>query len=66
MDAYIKVEVQSNFYGGRDMEKDFICGANIDDNNSKITYYFQGDTYYFCSSRCRDEFAEATMGGINP
>ncbi len=48
------------------MEKDFICGKTIDDKKSNITYYFQGDTYYFCSPDCRDKFAEATMGGMNP
>lgn len=48
------------------MEKDFICGAPIDEKRSKITYYFQGDTYYFCSSDCRDKFAEATLAGMNP
>ncbi len=47
------------------MKKDLVCGTNIDDNKSKITYYFQGDTYYFCSSQCRDKFAESTMSGIN-
>jgi len=48
------------------MKKDFICGTTIDENTSKDTYYFQGDTYYFCSSGCRDKFAEATMSGMNP
>ena len=48
------------------MKKDFTCGKSIDEKKSKITYYFQGDTYYFCSSECRDKFAEATMSGMNP
>jgi len=48
------------------MEKDSICGTTIDENKSKITYYFQGNTYYFCSQDCRDKFAEATVSGINP
>jgi YHS domain-containing protein len=48
------------------MEKDLICRTTIDEEKSKNTYYFQGVTYYFCSSKCRDEFAEATMGGMNP
>ncbi len=48
------------------MEKDLVCGATIDEKKSKDTYYFQGDTYHFCSSECRDKFAEATMSGMNP
>jgi len=48
------------------MEMDSICGTTIDEKKSKIIYYFQGNTYYFCSSQCRDKFAEATMSGINP
>ncbi len=48
------------------MEKDIICGRPVDEKKSQITYYFQGDTYYFCSSECKDKFAEATVSGINP
>jgi len=48
------------------MEKDAICGTAVDKNKSEISYYFQGSTYYFCSSQCRDEFAEATMSWMNP
>jgi len=48
------------------MKKDLVCGNNFDEKKSKNTYYFQGDTYYFCSSACREKFAEATMSGMNP
>ena len=48
------------------MEKDLVCGAAIEEKKSEITYYFQGNTYYFCSPECRDKFAEATVSGINP
>jgi YHS domain-containing protein len=48
------------------MEKDCVCGTAVDENRSRMSYYFQGNTYYFCSSQCRDKFAEATMSGINP
>jgi len=47
------------------MEKDRVCGASLDEKKSEITYYFQGDTFYFCSSQCRDKFAEATVAGMN-
>ena len=52
--------------GGGEMEKDRVCGASLDEKESEITYYFQGDTFYFCSSECRDKFAEATLSGLNP
>jgi len=48
------------------MEKDRVYGASIDEKKSEITYYFQGDTFYFCSSECRDKFVEATVSWINP
>lgn len=47
------------------MEKDRICGKSVDERKSKNTYYFQGDTFYFCSSECRNKFAGATMSGMN-
>jgi YHS domain-containing protein len=51
---------------GGEMEKDRVYGASIDEKKSEITYYFQGDTFYFCSSECRDKFVEATVSWINP
>jgi len=48
------------------MAKDLICGATIDEERAEGTYYFQGYTYHFCSPACRDKFAEATLGGMNP
>jgi YHS domain-containing protein len=48
------------------MAKDLICGANLDGQKRGVSYDYQGYTYYFCSSACRDKFAEATLAGINP
>ena len=47
------------------MVKDRICGMKIDEKKAKVSYDFQGFTYYFCSSACRDKFAEATLAGMN-
>jgi YHS domain-containing protein len=47
------------------MEKDLICGASLDEKNAKAFYDFQGNTYFFCSSECKDKFAGATLAGIN-
>jgi len=44
---------------------DPFCGASFDQEKAAASYYFQGFTYYFCSSGCRDKFAEATLAGIN-
>jgi YHS domain-containing protein len=44
---------------------DPICGASFDQDKAVESYDFQGFTYYFCSSACRDKFAEATLAGIN-
>jgi YHS domain-containing protein len=48
------------------MAKDLNCGMEIDEQKAGARYDFQGSTYYFCSSECRDKFAEATLAGINP
>ncbi len=44
---------------------DPFCGASFDQDRAGASYDFQGFTYYFCSSACRDKFAEATLAGIN-
>jgi len=43
---------------------DAFCGASFDQENAAASYDFQGVTYYFCSSRCRDKFVEATIAGL--
>jgi YHS domain-containing protein len=48
------------------MAKDLICGASLDEDKAGATYDYLGFTYYFCSSTCRDRFAETTLAGINP
>ncbi len=48
------------------MAKDLNCGMDIDEQKAGARYDFQGSTYFFCSSECRDKFAEATLAGINP
>jgi YHS domain-containing protein len=47
------------------MAKDQICGAFVNEQKAGATYDFQGNIYYFCSSECKDKFAEATLAGIN-
>jgi YHS domain-containing protein len=47
------------------MVKDLVCGTDIDTEKAGASYYYQGHIYYFCSSACRDKFAEGTLPGMN-
>jgi len=46
--------------------KDFVCGMTVDPTTAKGgTYQYQGTTYYFCNSGCREKFQsdpESYMG----
>ncbi len=41
------------------MEKDFVCGMEIDEKKSGSRFDFKGKTYHFCSEECRDKFKES-------
>jgi YHS domain-containing protein len=41
--------------GGRTMEKDLICGMEVDPAIALKSEY-DGKTYYFCSVACKDAF----------
>ena len=41
------------------MEKDLVCGAEIDEKRFAGSYDYKGKTYHFCSSDCRDRFRES-------
>jgi P-type Cu+ transporter len=40
------------------MEKDFVCGTEIDKTTSAGSYSYKGTTYHFCSESCRDQFSK--------
>ncbi len=40
------------------MEKDLVCGMEIDEKGSGASQKFEGKTYHFCSEECRDEFTK--------
>jgi len=42
--------------GGDLMVTDLTCGASLAEEQAKVIYYYDGRTYSFCSSQCRDEF----------
>jgi YHS domain-containing protein len=38
------------------MAKDPICGMWVDENSSGFSSEFEGQTYFFCSADCKQEF----------
>lgn len=39
------------------MEKDPVCGMDVDPSNARQTFEYRGTTYYFCAPGCRTAFA---------
>ncbi len=48
------------------MEKvrDLVCNAEINLDESALSYNLQGKTYHFCSEECRDEFSQSAKSYI--
>ncbi len=38
------------------MEKDLVCGMQVDPKKAAGTSEYQGKTYYFCSGGCKKKF----------
>ena len=38
------------------MAIDPVCGMEVDESSTKDKAIHQGETYYFCSTDCKDEF----------
>lgn len=38
------------------MEKDVVCGMQVDPANAAGTSQYAGKTYYFCSTACKAKF----------
>jgi P-type Cu+ transporter len=38
------------------MAIDPVCGMEVDERTTKEKAMFEGTTYYFCSTDCKDEF----------
>ncbi len=38
------------------MTKDPVCGMQIDEKQSAATSDYKGQTYYFCSASCKQNF----------
>ena len=40
------------------MEKDLVCGMDVDPATAKNTAEHEGKTYYFCSRMCKQAFED--------
>jgi YHS domain-containing protein len=38
------------------MEKDLVCGMDVDPKTAEYTSIYQGKTYYFCAPGCKRDF----------
>ena len=38
------------------MTIDPVCGMNVDETDSELQTQYAGQTYSFCSQKCKDEF----------
>ncbi|HXW06076.1 MAG TPA: YHS domain-containing protein [Vicinamibacterales bacterium] len=38
------------------MERDVVCGMEVDPSRAAGTSQYQGKTYYFCSASCKSRF----------
>lgn len=41
------------------MEKDPVCGMEVDETKAAATFVYHGTTYYFCAHACRNAFEKA-------
>jgi Cu+-exporting ATPase len=42
--------------GGGVMERDVVCGMNVDPAKAAATSEYNGKTYYFCAKACKNKF----------
>jgi YHS domain-containing protein len=38
------------------MPRDPVCGMEVDEKDAAAATQYQNKTYYFCSTRCKEEF----------
>lgn len=38
------------------MTRDHVCDMDVDERTAAAQYEYEGDTYYFCSQKCKDKF----------
>ncbi len=40
------------------MEKDPVCGMEVEDTSNAETYVYKDKTYYFCTTLCKIQFEQ--------
>lgn len=40
------------------MTRDHVCDMDVDERTAPAKYDYEGDTYYFCSERCKTKFED--------
>lgn len=48
------------------MEKDVVCGMDVDPKTAKHTAEHEGKTYYFCGTGCRKAFQDDPAHFLSP
>jgi YHS domain-containing protein len=48
------------------MEKDPVCGMDVDPQSAEYTSDYRGKTYYFCSFDCKRQFDLEPEAFTNP
>ena len=48
------------------MEKDVVCGMDVDPKTAKHTAQHEGKTYYFCGPGCRKAFQDDPGHFLDP
>jgi len=52
--------------GVSEMEKDPVCGMDVDPATAPETIQYQGKTYYFCAPGCRRAFEADPTEYLDP
>ncbi|MGH9253506.1 MAG: YHS domain-containing protein, partial [Vicinamibacterales bacterium] len=51
------IDYQRRIEGGREaMERDVVCGMQVDPAKAAATSVYNGKTYYFCAKVCQAKF----------
>ncbi len=48
------------------MPRDPVCGMDVKDDKNSITSDFRGQTYHFCSDKCKNMFDQDPEKFLNP
>jgi YHS domain-containing protein len=49
----------------KEMVRDLVCCAEIEETKSGATYDYEGQTYYFCAPECKDQFVDLVSPRMN-